>query len=71
MSTGLLKLIKQRLIDVTSFRLSKSIYARSVRFKRTNNFDSVFPDHSVVKYMRPDSRNTSALFFYFLFLVSL
>jgi len=31
----------QRLIDVTSFRLSKTLYSRSVLFKRTNNFSSV------------------------------
>jgi len=38
----LLKPLKQRLIDVTSFRLSKSLYSRSVLFKSTNNFGSVF-----------------------------
>ena len=35
------KTLKQRLIDVTSFRLSKSLYYRSVLFKRINNFGSV------------------------------
>jgi len=38
----LLKPIKQRLIDVTSFSLSNSPYSRSVPFERTINFGSVF-----------------------------
>jgi len=33
---------KQRLIDVTSFRLSKFLYSRSVLIKRTNHFGSAF-----------------------------
>jgi hypothetical protein len=33
----LLKPPKQRLIDVSSFRLSKLLYCRSVLFKRANN----------------------------------
>jgi len=37
-----LNLIKQRHIDIISFRLSKSLYSRYVLFKRTNNFGSVF-----------------------------
>ena len=37
-----LKPLKQRLIDVTSFRLSKSLYSRSVLFKSINNFGFVF-----------------------------
>jgi len=37
-----LKPLKQRLIDVTSFRLSKSLYSRSVLIKRTNHFGSAF-----------------------------
>jgi len=40
----LLKPLEQRLFDVTSFRLSKSLYSRSVLFISTNNFGSVFPD---------------------------
>jgi len=39
----LLKPFQQPLVDVTSFRLSKSLYSRSVLFKRTNNSGSVFP----------------------------
>jgi len=38
----LLKPLKQRVIDVASFRLSKSFYSQSVLFKSTNNFGSVF-----------------------------
>jgi hypothetical protein len=38
----LLKSLKQRLIDITSFEISKSLYSRSVLNKRTNNFRSVF-----------------------------
>jgi hypothetical protein len=38
----LLKQLQQRHIDVISLRLAKSLYSRSVLFKRTNTFDSVF-----------------------------
>jgi hypothetical protein len=41
----LLEPIKQRLIDVTSFKLSKSLNSRFVMFKSTNNFGFVFPNH--------------------------
>jgi hypothetical protein len=34
--------LKQRLIDVTLLRLSKSLYSRSVLIKRTNHFGSAF-----------------------------
>ena len=34
---------KQHLIDVTSFRFSKSLFSRSVPLKCTNRFVSVFP----------------------------
>jgi len=37
-----LNLFKQRLIDVTTFRLSKSLISRSVPFRRINNFGSIF-----------------------------
>ena len=40
----LLKSLKQRLIDVISFRFSKSLYSLSVLLKRTNNYGSVSPD---------------------------
>jgi hypothetical protein len=38
-----LKRLTQRLIDVTSVRLSKSLNSRSILFRHTNNFGSVFP----------------------------
>jgi hypothetical protein len=38
----LLQPLKQRFIDVTSFRVSKSLYSESVPFKRTDSFGSVF-----------------------------
>jgi hypothetical protein len=38
----LLKPLKQRLIDVTLFRVSNLLYSRSVLFKSTNNFGPVF-----------------------------
>jgi len=41
----LLKPLKQRLIDSTSCRHSKSLYSRSVVIKRANNFGSVFTNH--------------------------
>ena len=40
----LLKPFKQRLIDVSSFRLSKSLCSGPVLFKRVANFGSVFPN---------------------------
>jgi len=40
----LLKALKQRLIDLTLFRLSKSLYSRFVLFKRTKNFGSGSPN---------------------------
>jgi hypothetical protein len=39
-----LKYIKQCLTEVTSFRLSNSLYSRSVLFKYTNHFGSVVPN---------------------------
>ena len=39
-----LKSLQHRLIAVTLFRLSKSLYSQSVLFKRTNHFGSVFPN---------------------------
>ena len=44
LSLLVLKPIKQRLIYVTSFRLSKSLCSRPVLFKRAVNFGSVFPN---------------------------
>jgi hypothetical protein len=38
----LLKPLKQRLTETTSYRLSQSLYSRSVLLKITNNFGSVF-----------------------------
>jgi len=43
-SSVLLEPIKQRLIGVTSFKLSKSLYSWSALFKSTNNFGFVFPN---------------------------
>jgi hypothetical protein len=39
-----LKLLQQRLIHVTSFRLPKLRYSRSFLFKLAKNFGSVFPN---------------------------
>jgi len=41
-TSHLLKPLKRRLIDVTSFKLSQSLYSLSVVFKRADNFGSVF-----------------------------
>jgi hypothetical protein len=63
--TVVCKSLKQRLIDVISFRLSKSINSQSVIFKRTDNFGSVFPDTVfwIVEFTRPNSRHMSIFFF--------
>ena len=39
-----LKSMQHRLTDVTPSRIPKSLYSRSILFKRTNNFGSVLPD---------------------------
>jgi hypothetical protein len=44
LSLLLLKPLNQRLIMVTSFRLSKLLCSRPVLFKRAVNFGSVFPN---------------------------
>ena len=62
-----LKLIKQRHIDIISFRFSKSLYSRYVLFKSTNNFGSVFTnrfDRKIYKAKFPSPFFSS----YFLFL---
>jgi hypothetical protein len=65
-TTLLLKPLKQRLIDVISFRLSKSLCSRSVLFKSTNNFGSVFT-HLLNRriYETKFPTHTSAFFFPF------
>jgi len=57
----------QRLIDVTSFRLLKTLYSPSVLFKRTNNFDSVSAnpsDHRVYETKFPIHVNFLFSIFY-------
>jgi hypothetical protein len=68
----LLETLKQRLIDVTSFRLSKSRCAPPVLFKHTVNFGFVFKnlvDGEIydTKFPTPDS----FLFFHSVFVVPL
>jgi hypothetical protein len=58
-----LKLHKQSFIDVTSFRLSKSLHSLSVLFKRTNNFGSVFTNVWIVEFTEQNSRHTQQAFF--------
>ena len=63
-----LKPHKQDLIDVSSFRLSKSLYSRSVLFKRTNHFGSVFPNRlnlRIYKIKFPTNNFFSLSFFSF------
>jgi hypothetical protein len=40
----LLKPLKQRLVDVTSFKILKLLYSRSVLFKCTKSLGPVFPN---------------------------
>jgi len=61
----LLKPLQQHLIDVTLFRLLKSICSQSVLFEHAKNFSSVFPkpmDHSIYK---TKFQNMSAFLFPF------
>jgi hypothetical protein len=62
------KPLKQCLIDVTSFRLSKLLYSRSFLFCRTNNFGSVFTDrfdHTIYETKFPT--HVGFLLFHFIF----
>jgi hypothetical protein len=66
----LLKPLKQHLIDVTSFRLSKSLYSRSVPFKRTNNLGSVLPNRLDRRIYEIKFPTDVSFFFFFPFSVS-
>ena len=57
----LLEIIKQRLIDVNSFRVSKLLYSWSALFKSTNNFGSVFPNH-LDRWIYEDKFPTARIF---------
>ena len=71
-SSLLLKPLKQRLIDVTSFGLSKRFYFRSVLVKRTNNLVLFLQMVRIVEFSRPNFRHTSAFIFPFsIFLITL
>jgi hypothetical protein len=61
----LLKPLKQSPIDVTAFRLSKSLYSRFSQFssKRAKNFGSVLQIFPIVEFMRPKPRYKLASFF--------
>jgi len=65
-----LKPLKHRLIDVTSFMLSKSLYSRFLPFKRTNNFGSVFTDRLDRRIYENKLPTLQLSFFHFLFVVS-
>jgi len=41
----LFKPFKQRLMNVTPFRLPKLLYSQSIPVKHTNTFGSAFPNH--------------------------
>jgi hypothetical protein len=53
---------KQRIINVTSFRLSKYLYSRSARFNRTDNFDAVFTNQLDRGIYENKFRHTSSFF---------
>jgi hypothetical protein len=59
----LLKPHKHRLVDVAPFRVSKSLYCRSVPFKCANNFGSVLKIVLIVEFTKPNSRYRSIFFF--------
>jgi len=62
----LLQPLTQRFIDVTSFRLSKSLYSLPLPFKDHNNFDSVFTNHLDCRIWDqiPVTRQLSLFLFY-------
>jgi hypothetical protein len=57
--------LKQRLTDVTSFRISKSLYFRVLLFKRATILVLFLQIVRIVQFTRPNSRHTSALSFPF------
>jgi hypothetical protein len=61
----LLSCLNHFLIDVTSFRLAKSLYSLSVPFKLhyTTNLVLLVQIVWIVEFTRPNSRHTSAFFF--------
>jgi len=67
----LLKPLKQRLINVTQFRLGKSFYSRSVLFKCCNNFGPAFQIFWDVEFMRTYFLHMWACFFPFPILITL
>jgi hypothetical protein len=62
---------KQRLIDVTMFRLSKSLISRSVTFRRINDFVSIFTNHLNRGTYETKLPTHVSFFFFFLLVVSL
>ena len=67
----LLKPLILPVIYVTQFRLTKSLYSRSVPFKRTNNF-GCFSTSFVSQNLRDQIQDTSELsFLHILFVVTL
>jgi hypothetical protein len=59
----LLKPYKHRLVDVSQFRLSKSLHRRSVPFKCANNFAFVVNIVRIVEFTRSIYRHRSTFFF--------
>jgi len=65
-TSRLLKPQKQRLINVTSFKIFKSLYSLSVLFKCTKSFGPFFFQIVwLVEFMRPNYQATSAFMFPF------
>jgi len=58
---------KQRLIDVTTLRLWKTLISRSVPFRRINNFGSIFTNH-LDRGTYESKLPTHANFFFILYL---
>jgi hypothetical protein len=62
----LIQLLKQFLIDVTSFRPSKSLYSPAVPYERTNKSGSVFLNVLGIRiYQTKFPTHTSAIVFSF------
>jgi hypothetical protein len=65
---SLLSCLNHFLIDVTSFRLSNSLYSLSVPFNRTTNLVLHVQIVWIVEFTGPISRLTSAFFFYLFYI---
>jgi len=67
-TSDLIQLFNQFLIDVTSFRLSKSLYSPAIPYERTNNSGSFSPNVSETRIYQTKFPKHVSYLFHFVFL---